>query len=1105
MPIQIVSNTNANAVELRGLNEGVYYNACLSGQVNADDGDRVDIVNDVKTAAAGETVFEVHARHYTDFLDADGNGFADATAAADYVTAECHVIVGSGVRDVGPTQEMRFVLDQTHTSILLSDGKAFPVNSIKAVAGTDGHIEIWEHGDDGSQLYGEIYLANCYAAGALVPQTLAGAVNTLNALFTVSPVGAGGGFTPIYPTLAGVAVTPVSAGGIDPIGDNIFAGTSSSQHGARYRSTETINEPGEYFTFRQANHGQFIFGLGSVDNGDVAEFDAASGNGHSGFFYAQAMYDYGSYMAPWTTYGSNSGLSYGPGWSFSGNDPMFRYSTAEANMAAGNDALFKVGITDGGYVGAWYYDIDETNDWILLSRSTSPLPDGEYFFGLKISSTSSQLVEVPLRYATDPAAPTMGYRYIESPDGSFDYPLFATAEEAEWYDQNVASPAGSGQSQQVTYVDDAVTGSIWYRPVAGFTNDAASAPASTTDQAYTEIPTQADSLFAPSAPALQDTTVDENAAVNIQVAPTGALNYTVAVSGLPAGLSFDGLSVVQGTAPEVTGDNVANPSDVFTITVTNSNAYGSTSGTFDLTVTNLTQPVTPATGTTHVVGSTALVDSDTLDDGSAVTVDDTVAAGQRFVMDQVYVETNILPALTASGDTVYVGVQAGGATMGAIDDADFDLAIKWEWASSSSHTVTLLGNGLTSNALTISSLTDAVYDYAFELDNSNNLVAIGCNIGSINTEPAVSDGGSFTRTLTKPSFTGPATITFAVLSAQMDLIVGDLNEISIPAAPSNATSWTKALDFSGSSERVQQVVTQLNVGALELGGKSVTTTANATSGYTSDHVDARPWATAIVFKYDGNSSNQHIWNMGEGAGSTDDNIYLRLDPSGNLYFGWGRSGAINECKFLYLGTSINTNHWHGIYIAHDGTRLSGANATAANLADAFSIRWFTTNNGGTWGTWNTEYSTSANWSAGSTGARMDRQVGGDFTIGGRGSNRSFQGKVASMVVTTLERNVAMPANAEIDKMVSDPSGWLTDYKVGNSYRPPEQGNSNAGFSIGAATPAYSTQVWLMGDGTSDAYAKIRNQVQSSDQNFTALNMISMVSNDIETVTISGLS
>jgi hypothetical protein len=45
----------------------------------------------------------------------------------------------------------------------------------------------------------------------------------------------------------------------------------------------------------------------------------------------------------------------------------------------------------------------------------------------------------------------------------------------------------------------------------------------------------------------------------------------------------------------------------------------------------------------------------------------------------------------------------------------------------------------------------------------------------------------------------------------------------------------------------------------------------------------------------------------------------------------------------------------------------------------------------------------------------------------------------------------------------------------------------------------------MGDGTNDAYAKMRNQVYPALQSWTTLDMNSMVSNDIETIDIDGLS
>ena len=272
---------------------------------------------------------------------------------------------------------------------------------------------------------------------------------------------------------------------------------------------------------------------------------------------------------------------------------------------------------------------------------------------------------------------------------------------------------------------------------------------------------------------------------------------------------------------------------------------------------------------------------------------------------------------------------------------------------------------------------------------------------------------------------------------------------------------------------------------------------------TSGSSYARPWATAIVFKADRNSSNQHIWNSGEGSGSTDDNIYLRLDSNGQVYFGWGRQGAVNECKVTVVPHYSTGRYW-GVYIAHKGQRLSGNDATAANLADAFDIRVMTNNGGDEFATLSSNQSTSANWVT--TGGRMDRSVNGNFTIGGRGSNRNFHGKVASMVVTHLKLNTDMPTDAEIELMITDPKRWEDDYRVGQTVRQ-SFGITNATYSPSNLYSGYgNTQIWLMGDGTSDSYANgIRNDVYPNDQNYTKLQLNSMVSNDIETVNIEGLT
>jgi hypothetical protein len=48
-------------------------------------------------------------------------------------------------------------------------------------------------------------------------------------------------------------------------------------------------------------------------------------------------------------------------------------------------------------------------------------------------------------------------------------------------------------------------------------------------------------------------------------------------------------------------------------------------------------------------------------------------------------------------------------------------------------------------------------------------------------------------------------------------------------------------------------------------------------------------------------------------------------------------------------------------------------------------------------------------------------------------------------------------------------------------------------------------MWIMGDGVSDAFPTIRNNQRPILTNYTTMDMINMVSGDIENVTISGLS
>jgi len=313
------------------------------------------------------------------------------------------------------------------------------------------------------------------------------------------------------------------------------------------------------------------------------------------------------------------------------------------------------------------------------------------------------------------------------------------------------------------------------------------------------------------------------------------------------------------------------------------------------------------------------------------------------------------------------------------------------------------------------------------------------------------------------------------------------------------TPWTKAIDFSGSSERAEKVGSgQSHANPLQITTGSYAA-ANADPARTSSASDSKPWATAIVFKSDRHSSNQHIWNHGEG--SSGDNVFLRTNSSGHLYFGWGLDGQLNECKIK--DDPLNSNRWYGVYVSHKGARFSSGDATAANLADAFDI--YVADSSDSMSTFaGGNRSVTSRWE--STGNRMNRSINGGFSIGGRGSNRSFHGKVASMIVTTLLHDQLAPTELEALAMVRDPLEWLSDYKVGNEFRYAANDLTWSDWQVGGTQASWATQVWLMGDGTYDSYSNmIRNQSNPTDQNDTKLNLISMVSGDIQNVNINGLT
>lgn len=183
MTIRVVRNDAGNCINFVGTSNPAYWNACLSASVNAEDGSRIDVINDIRTATTNETVYEFYAVPYTDFRDRDGGEFADAAAAVAYINANANVATNTGSFTLSETDTLDFDTDDTDTTILVDNGDSYAVNSIQAVLNDDGHITINKHGTQ-KAIFTDLRVANASIGGTPVSSVGSTAVNELNALFS---------------------------------------------------------------------------------------------------------------------------------------------------------------------------------------------------------------------------------------------------------------------------------------------------------------------------------------------------------------------------------------------------------------------------------------------------------------------------------------------------------------------------------------------------------------------------------------------------------------------------------------------------------------------------------------------------------------------------------------------------------------------------------------------------------------------------------------------------------------------------------------------------------------------------------------------------------
>ena len=647
MAIRITRNEGGNCITFIGSSNPAYWNACLSAELS-DDAGRFHIINDIRSANEPGIQYEFFNVLYTDFADSDGNIFTSAQEAVDYINANANVIgLGGGIDVTGTAIDFR--LDATHTTVLLDNGYAFAVNSIKAVANADGtvHIHALSTGTplagtsaDRKHFY-NLEVGNVYIDGAVVAGGLNDVTNALNELFTgTAAVGVviTDPFATAVADVSGVAAayTLEGANVIDPAGDDIAAnGGTVSNSLAGLKSTDTINEAGEYFTFDVRGAGEIHFGLIHSQ----ASFDAGNFVGSSAIAdpdaFCTILGRFNGYQWGWRLIETGSDLGTGADGGYVAGPAKLDSANFEAlsDWTSGNPIKVRVGLDENSYIYMSTLQ-DDGLTWVLHARSDYAV-SGEYHLGIKLNGIVPRVYTQPKVHELSGGAPTMYFRYVESPDGVYQYPLFATQEEANYYD---TEEGGSGTSTAMQFVDDP-SFTTWYAPDTSYTNNGTAAPTNAiqfNNQPinWTEIATVTNADLAPTAFPATTVQVNEGSNFNYNIADDSSYTTTVADNDA-SGFTLIGNNI-EGTAPVVTGDNVANPSTDFTFTVTRTNSYGSSTGTLTIQVNNLTAPSSTISDFTHVGTSLAMVDTDTMDDGSVVSLDETVADGERLVILKSY-------------------------------------------------------------------------------------------------------------------------------------------------------------------------------------------------------------------------------------------------------------------------------------------------------------------------------------------------------------------------------------------------------------------------------------------------------------------------------------
>ena len=261
---------------------------------------------------------------------------------------------------------------------------------------------------------------------------------------------------------------------------------------------------------------------------------------------------------------------------------------------------------------------------------------------------------------------------------------------------------------------------------------------------------------------------------------------------------------------------------------------------------------------THIPTSAPMIDSDTLDENSAVSIDNTLEDGKRIVFTGSYdsIFANI-PADSGSLNAIYIGILKAGHTLSRVDDEDFEFAYKFyhEYGGGTRRVqATVYGVGGGVAATNLGTNRDIVLFHDFSVSGKffgTNTPGVTAGTGASMTTPTLISHS------TSNVSTADLTIVIASSGPQVDISTLTFSEVNNPTvdttAPTMAITSSQVSDGDTSSDSQlsltftsSEATSNFVVGDITVSGGSLSSfAATSSTVYTATFTPSGAGATTI--------------------------------------------------------------------------------------------------------------------------------------------------------------------------------------------------------------------------------------------------------------------